>query len=212
MLLLAGPVWGEESLPASVEVPVLKVAEQQLGAVERALKATPGVDARAAANVTLGLQTFVEEALGAGSVTLYPRAIYELCLRGLRAGKSRAAISDELVAAHKKGDLARAPVESAAPPVEVKRKIVPSMILDKERTAFVDPHLTPKFLHDHRGETLTVTYLLCLDANGRVERATVIKGNPEVDSSLIEQIKATWIYKKQPSPVCSPNTFVFDIQ
>ena len=59
---------------------------------EKELRAQPGVDAAAAANVTLPLQAALEDDLGKGKVKLYPRATFDACLARLKKGLNRDAV------------------------------------------------------------------------------------------------------------------------
>jgi hypothetical protein len=132
---------GPGDLPAEVEARVIKTAEAELGHIERALRSQPGLDPAIVANVTLPLQTVLEEDLGKGPVKLYPRAIYEACLSRLKKGEARDDVGRALVDLHKRGDLARA----GGGGTDAAPKRVASFVFDKERLKFPDPHLPPSF-------------------------------------------------------------------
>ena len=77
-IALAAGLAGADELPVEVEVSTIKAAETLLGRIEKELRAQPGVEAAVVANVTLPLQTAIEEELGRGKVKLYPRATFDV--------------------------------------------------------------------------------------------------------------------------------------
>jgi hypothetical protein len=107
---------GFEDLPIAVEVRVVKTAEHELARVERLLRAQRGVDAGHVANLTIPLQNLVEDGLGDGPVTIFPRAVYQICLIGLRSGAKREQLAAELVAYQKNGTLGRVARGEEPPP------------------------------------------------------------------------------------------------
>jgi hypothetical protein len=196
---------GGGDLPATVEVKVLKVAEVELGRIERALKAQPGIDANAANNVTLALQGVIEDQLGQGPVTLYPRAVFALGLRALSARTAPAAIAQMLADYQSKGKYAQ--VED---PVAAPTKRVASFVFDRERVGGTDPHL-PDSVRARPGDKLKGSYLICVGVDGKVQKVSTVQSIPGADHAIIDHIKSGWVYNPQPVPVCTNRTFVFQI-
>lgn len=204
--LLRAPAAGASDqpadLPAEIEARVIKTAEAELGRVERVLRAQPGVDQRAVANVTLPLQSAVEQDLGNGPVKIYPRAIYEVCLSHLKKGESRDAVGRVLVDLHHRGEL-------RGQGVEVGAKRVASFVFDKERLKYPDPHLPPSYKPPAGERVMKGIYLICVGTDGKVTKVTTVTPIPGADQMLIAQLQRTWLYKPQPVPVCTPRQFVF---
>ena len=98
---------GVEDLPVAIEVRVIKYGEQELARVERVLKLQRGVDVAAAANITIKLQNYLEDELGAGVVTLYPRAVFQVCLLGIRSHTPKSRLAEQLVEYQMNGRFAR---------------------------------------------------------------------------------------------------------
>ncbi len=199
---------GPAELPAEVEARTLKVAEAELGRIERVLKAQPGVAAASIANVTLPLQAALEEDLGKGPVKLYPRATLEACLAALKKGQDRDKIGLELVELHRRGELAKAAPAAPAPAADASVKRVASFVFDKERVRSPDPHLPPT-VKAAPGEKLKGLYQICVGTDGKVTKVTTVQSIPGADQAVIEQLQGTWQYKPQPVPVCTTRAFVF---
>jgi hypothetical protein len=195
---------GPTDLPAEIEARVIKTAEAELGHIERALRSQPGLDPSVVANVTLPLQTVLEEDLGKGPVKLYPRAIYEACLSRLKKGEAPDAVGRALVDLHKHGDLARAGSGGEQAP-----KRVASFVFDKERVKFPDPHLPPGFKPSVGEKSVKGIYLICVGTDGKVAKVSTVLTIPGADHVVMEQIESSWVYKPQPVPVCTPRQFVF---
>ena len=98
---------GFGELPVAVEIRVLKYAEQELARVERVLKQQHGVEAERVANVTVPLQNYIEDELGGGAVTIYPRAVFELVLKAVRGSTKKDEIGRRLVQYQRDGRFAR---------------------------------------------------------------------------------------------------------
>ncbi len=199
---------GAADLPAEVEARVIKTAEAELGHIERALRSQSGLDPGIVANVTLPLQSVLEQDLGKGPVKLYPRAIYEACLARLKKGEAPDAVSRELVELHRRGDLARGGAGATAG-ADPSAKRVASFVFDKERLKFPDPHLPPGFKPPIGEKTVKGVYLICVGADGKVSKVSTVLTIPGADHVVMEQIESSWVYKPQPVPVCTPRQFVF---
>jgi hypothetical protein len=191
-------------LAAEVEVRVVKTAESELGKVERALRATPGIAGDVVANVTLPLQSVLEEDLARGPVKIYPRAMFDVCVGLAKNGKSRDVIGRTLVDMYRKGSFAQASAASG----DANVKKVASFVFDKERLRSPDPHL-PSSIKPAPGEKLKGVYQICVDTNGKVSKVTTVQSIPGADQSVIEQLQSTWAYKPQPVPVCTVRAFIF---
>jgi len=196
--------WADSApeLAAEVEVRVLKVAESELGKIEKALRAQPGINPAAIANITLALQSALEEDLGRGPLKLYPRALFEACLARLKKGEDKDAIGKALVDLHRRGEFAHA----AGGTDNVKK--VASFVFDKERLRFPDPHLPPT-IKPAPGEKLKGVYQICVGTDGKVSKVTTVQSISGADQAVMEQIQSTWIYKPQPVPVCTTRAFIF---
>lgn len=215
-LLASAPGRAQESagLVAELEVRVLKMAESELGRIERQLRSHPSLKAASAANITLQLQTAIEEDLGRGPVKLFPRAIFDVCLKRLQKGEPSAEIGKSLVVLYRRGELAhatmgdagdKAPIKADAPAVPKK---VASFVFDRERVRSPDPHLPPNFT-SAPGEKVKGLYQICVDTHGKVMKVTTVQSIPGADQAVMEQIQNGWFYKPQPVPVCTTRAFVF---
>ena len=196
---------GGTELAIELEARVLKTAETELGRIERLLRAQPGINSGAVANLTLELQTALEEDLGRGPIKLHPRAIFDVCLEKLKKGADRDAIGRELVAMQRRGDFAR---YAAGGAVDVGGKKVASFVFDKERLRSPDPHL-PDTFKPPQGSKLKGVYQICVGTDGKVSKVSVVQSLSGADQAVMDQIQSTWQYKPQPVPVCTTRAFVF---
>lgn len=192
-----------DELATEVEVRVVKTAESEFARVERHLRAQPRINAGAVANITLPLQTALEEDLGRGPVKIYPRAMFDACLTRLKKGDDPATIGKSLIELHRRGELARV---SGAATDNVKK--VASFVLDKERVRWSDPLLPPSF-KSAPGEKLKGVYQICVGIDGKVTKVTTVQSISGADQSIMEQVQSTWTYKPQPVPVCTTRAFLF---
>jgi hypothetical protein len=201
----AGIVYAQEvTLAAEVEVRVVKNAESELGKLERALRGTPGIAADVIANVTLPLQSALEEDLASGPVKIYPRAMFDTCVGLAKKGSNKDVIGKTLVSMHRKGDFARS--GGASSDANVKK--VASFVFDKERLHSPDPHL-PQSIKPAPGEKLKGVYQICVGTDGKVTKVTTVQSISGADQAVMEQIQSTWVYKPQPVPVCTVRAFIF---
>ncbi|MBX3231694.1 MAG: PaxA [Labilithrix sp.] len=103
---------------------------------------------------------------------------------------------------------APAPAPAPAPP-----KMVPTFLFAKERIASPPPALTDPFKDKHPKQTVSSRYRICVGTNGRVTEVVVLTplGGTE-DDHVMRQIKAGWVWKPQPLPICSVQNFDFNIR
>ena len=90
-------------------------------------------------------------------------------------------------------------------------KIVPQFMFDRERINYPDPHLPEWFKQQHPTQTVRGMYRICVRTDGRISDVIPMTSIPGLDQTVIDQLKATWVYKPQPVPVCSPRVFLFKI-
>ena len=90
-------------------------------------------------------------------------------------------------------------------------KMVPSFTLAAQQLQHKDPQLPDWFMNQHAKQTVTGKYKVCLRQDGGVSEVTVVVGIPAVDEGVIAQIKANWLYKPQPVPVCTLSVINFRI-
>jgi len=190
-------------LAVEVEARVVKTAEAELGRVERALRAQAGIDASQVANITLPLQTALEEDLGRGPVKLSPRAIYDACLQRLRTGQSGEQVGRALVELHHKGGL-----HAAGEPKPAEPKKVPSFLIDKELVRSPEPHL-PGNIRPAPGAKLRGMYQICVGTDGKITKVTTVQSIGGADQAIMDHLRTSWLYRPQAVPVCSTRTFVF---
>ena len=98
---------GFGDLPVAVEVRIVKYAEQELARVERVLRQQHGVEPDKVANLTVPLQNYLEDALGGGTVTVYPRAVFAVALKALRANAKKEELGRRLVEYQREGRFAK---------------------------------------------------------------------------------------------------------
>jgi periplasmic protein TonB len=81
-------------------------------------------------------------------------------------------------------------------------KMVAAFTLIKEQLQHPDPRMPDAFYTKFRGQTLRGMYKVCLRQDGHVSDVTVMTSLPGADEDVMHQIKANWLYKPQPVPVC----------
>ncbi len=96
----------------------------------------------------------------------------------------------------------------AAPPAP---KVVPQFMFDRERVKYPDPHLPEWFTAQHPHQTVQGMYRICVRTDGRISDVIPMTSIQGMDQLVIEHLKANWVYKPQPVPVCSPRVFRFQI-
>jgi hypothetical protein len=90
--------------------------------------------------------------------------------------------------------------------------MVAGFTLTASRVSYALPHLPEWFTAQHPRETVHGTFMVCLDTSGHVSRVSTVRsiaGN--VDDTIVDQIKSTWLYKPQRLPVCFAQPFAFKI-
>jgi protein TonB len=91
-------------------------------------------------------------------------------------------------------------------------KSVAYFTLNASRLSNPDPHLPDFFKAAHGHSTINASFRICLRQDGHVESVESkmsVAGN--VDQMVMDQIKATWLYKPQQLPVCFVQPFKFNI-
>jgi protein TonB len=82
-------------------------------------------------------------------------------------------------------------------------KNVPSFAIQKDALRQDKPHLSEVFQLSHRGRgTITGMYKVCVGVDGHVFTVVPVQSVPGADEDIIRGIKAGWVYKPQPVPVC----------
>ncbi len=90
-------------------------------------------------------------------------------------------------------------------------KMVASITLMAQQVNHPDPHLPEWFRNQHANQTVRGVYKVCLRTDGHVGDVYSMTSIPGMDSVVIEQIKAGWVYKPQPVPVCTASVILFKI-
>ncbi len=108
------------------------------------------------------------------------------------------------------GGVVRAPDVVEAKPSPPRRKVVPSFTLDQQRISSPEPSLPPNI--GSKGQRLIGTYRICVDQDGHISDITVITPISGADSSIIDQLKRTWVFKPQLQPICGAKTFLFVVR
>lgn len=103
-----------------------------------------------------------------------------------------------------------APPAPPPPPPPAPRK-VPVFLIRKQQLSGADPHLPLQVKLQHRGQTLTGAYLVCIDKSGQVSGVTTLTSIPGADEEIIQTLRA-WTYKQQVIPVCFAQNFEFVVQ
>src|SRR5712692_8113995 len=99
-----------------------------------------------------------------------------------------------------------------APAEKVQPKNVPIFVIQRDMIRQVSPRMSEVFNLQHRGQTVTGMYKVCVDTDGSVYEVTPIKSVPGADDEIIEGIKAGWLYKAQQVPVCFLYNMVVTVQ
>ncbi len=99
-----------------------------------------------------------------------------------------------------------------APAEKVQPKNVPIFVIQRDMIRQVSPRMSEVFNLQHRGQTVTGMYKVCVDTGGSVYEVTPVKSVPGADDEIIEGIKAGWLYKAQQVPVCFLYNMVVTVQ
>ena len=89
--------------------------------------------------------------------------------------------------------------------------MVAGFTLAAQVVSAADPHLTDDFKSAHPQQVVKGMYKICLSTDGRVSDVTPVTSIPGMDQTIIQQIRASWVYKPQPLPVCFAKPFAFKI-
>jgi periplasmic protein TonB len=100
---------------------------------------------------------------------------------------------------------------TAAGPVDPPPRVVASAVFDRDRLAYPDPPVPASFRERHARETVRGLYRICVGRDGQIVEVTALRGIPGLDDTLITHLKSRWSYKPQPTPVCTPRLFTFEI-
>ena len=92
--------------------------------------------------------------------------------------------------------------EAPPPPEKPKAKNVPPFVIAKDMLRQTSPRLSEVFKQSHRGQTVTGMYRVCVGTDGHVYEVIVVKSVPGADEDIVEGLKADWLYREQPVPVC----------
>lgn len=84
-------------------------------------------------------------------------------------------------------------------------------LIRKQQLSGADPHLPLHVKLQHRGQTLTGAYLVCIDKSGQVSGVTTLTSIPGADDEIIQTLRA-WTYKQQAIPVCFAQNFEFVVE
>lgn len=91
-----------------------------------------------------------------------------------------------------------------------KIKIVPAILIKKEKLSGDDPHLPDVVKAQHRCQTLSGSYKVCIGNNGNVDSVEVLQGILGADEHIIKTLM-TWRYKPQSIKICFVQFLDFQI-
>jgi protein TonB len=91
-------------------------------------------------------------------------------------------------------------------------KTVASFTLIKDQLQHPDPRMPEMFRQKFAGQKLQGMYKVCLRQDGHVSDVSVMTSLPGADSDVINQIKAGWVYRPQPVPVCFVSVIKVEIK
>lgn len=103
------------------------------------------------------------------------------------------------------------PAAPPAPPPPPAPRKVPLFLIRKQQLTGSDPHLPAVVKQQHRGQTLTGAYLVCIDKSGHVSSVTTSASIPGADEEIVKTLQ-TWTYKEQLIPVCFVQNFEFVVE
>jgi hypothetical protein len=91
-------------------------------------------------------------------------------------------------------------------------KVIASRIFDRDRLVYPDPPVPDAFRRAHARETVRGLYRICVQPDGRVYEVTPLAGIAGLDAAIARHLTETWVYKPQPTAVCTPRLFIFQIE
>jgi hypothetical protein len=89
-------------------------------------------------------------------------------------------------------------------------KVVPMVLIQKDKLSGADPHLPDKVKNENVCKQLSGTYLVCLNKDGSVDRVDSIRSIPGADDQITDTVWR-WRYKPQAVPICFFQVFEFRI-
>lgn len=97
-------------------------------------------------------------------------------------------------------------------PERPRAKNVPPFVIQRDMIRQAPPRMSEMFKASHRGQQVNGMYKVCVDTDGHVYEVTPLKPIDGANEEIIEGIKADWLYKPQPVPVCFMHPFLVTIQ
>lgn len=97
----------------------------------------------------------------------------------------------------------------AGPPP--KPKVVPAIMIRKDKIYSADPHLPDVVKSQRHGQVVTGSYKICIAANGTILSVETVAGIPGADENIAQTLR-TWRYKPQPIPICFIQFFEFHVE
>lgn len=82
-----------------------------------------------------------------------------------------------------------------------KAKVVPSILIKKDKLAGADPHLPDLVKARFLGQVVTGSYKVCMTTDGVVSSVDPLWSIQDADESIITTL-LQWRYKPQPLPIC----------
>jgi protein TonB len=93
-----------------------------------------------------------------------------------------------------------------------KAKNVPPFVIARDMIRQSPPRMSTVFKEGHRGQTVNGMYRVCVGTSGEVYEVQPVKGIEGATEEIIEGIRADWLYKPQPVPVCFLYNMVVTVQ
>ena len=102
--------------------------------------------------------------------------------------------------------------ESAAAPavLPTKPKVVPAILIQRERLAGHDPHLPNDVKALYAGRIVTGSYNVCIGQNGLIDSVLPVRGIDHADELIMQTVRQ-WRYRPQPIPICFIQFFEFHV-
>jgi protein TonB len=93
-----------------------------------------------------------------------------------------------------------------------KAKNVPPFVIARDMIRQSPPRMSTVFKEGHRGQTVNGMYRVCVGTSGEVYEVQAVKGIEGATEEIVEGIRADWLYKPQPVPVCFLYNMVVTVQ
>jgi periplasmic protein TonB len=97
-------------------------------------------------------------------------------------------------------------------PERPKAKNVPPFVIAKDMLRQSPPRMSEVFKRSHRAQTVNGMYRVCVGTDGAVYEVTPVKAIEGATDEIVEGIKADWLYRPQPVPVCFLYNMVVTVQ